>query len=824
MFSRKLRLRILVIPESDSIREVRIDPPKTLKGLIKELANTLDALFQGLTLLFPSIPPQDANVQRPSDRTKGPGIVTAHANDVNGTRWKSLVGEWGCEYTYDVEVDDLLSCWPVLDDGTGMAPLTVIKVEDNGSVSPRVNNLWLDASLKPFQMMFRLYYTKLDHRCLNLPVAEKQLDEEQTVYVRDCWEVFAKGVIRKFAKMSKFEPPTQPPNPNFPFLPDFREAPDRLTQEEINAVPRDLLASIRQTPSWIETTDLMTRFERRLSGDDDINSVFLNGQPGTGMSQMLVYLIYRLMHSLEKVAILYTPFEMSKVITILIDHTNPTTPINVRVHDSSFAEDSFIGAHPYVIRIVDSEDPFKDSNMNDIFTVFAASPKIFEDITTEMQRAELRLETTYPLWGKDEFLTMLIRVGKTDPRFWRHSLRVLKLCEMHPLVVKLLGAHGQYIPNPADREEASVMMNVIDVFGLTPRMLGKRVAGAFLDMMRALEYWNFLSSKIDNAVNISHLIFKEGKKPISLFATRLLAMLQKLRSAAFLEILHNSELEERLREQMLRSKVNNELLVSRAKLTVFSAMPNRFRSFMFQLPVIGHQAKTEDEILSRRSTAFRILTDVFYHETTYDAQARHNCRHWRGIDSFVYLQEQTPSVNEDVQTVHTLYTFKSTLSNTPNPCNTVLIDAIRDKIAGQQKVEQADINVFFLWIVLAEHVGSFRNVMQRDDLSTQLPVNTGVVSVSDLLVTESPDFRGMADVNLSEFREMKQFIATSEEFIDCFTEPTFCPPLPNVESVLIREPGSTINSNLSEFVATLENTHLSNLQPSSVQSGPLSCF
>ncbi|KAK2949541.1 hypothetical protein BLNAU_15523 [Blattamonas nauphoetae] len=253
-------------------------------------------------------------------------------------------------------------------------------------------------------------------------------------------------------------------------------------------------------------------------------------------------------------------------------------------------------------------------------------------------------------------------------------------------------------------------------------------------------------------------------------------------------------------------------------------MPNRFRSFMFQLPVIAHQTKTEDELLSLELAAIRIIPDVLYSGPTNEAGTQPNITPWTGLDSFVYLQEQTPNVNEDAQTVHTLYTFKSTLSKTENACNTVLIDAIRDKIASQQKVEREDIVVFFVWIVLAEHVGSFRNVMQRDALSTHLPFNTGVVSVSDLLVAESSDCRGMADVDILRFLEMTEFIATSDEFIGCFTEPTFSPPLPNVESVLIREPAPRTNSNLSEFVATLESTHLSNLQPSSVQSGQFSCF
>ncbi|KAK2949540.1 hypothetical protein BLNAU_15522 [Blattamonas nauphoetae] len=143
----------------------------------------------------------------------------------------------------------------------------------------------------------------------------------------------------------------------------------------------------------------------------------------------------------------------------------------------------------------------------------------------------MSLEATYPLWRRDEFLTMLIRLGKTDPRFWRRIVPVLKLCEMHPLVVKILGAHGQYVPNPADRKQASVMMNVIDVFGLTPRILGYRSADAFLDVMKALSFESFPSNTMDNDMPTAPLTYlEETQKPISLFATKLLPVLQKLRS------------------------------------------------------------------------------------------------------------------------------------------------------------------------------------------------------------------------------------------------------------------------------------------------------
>ncbi|KAK2945953.1 hypothetical protein BLNAU_19097 [Blattamonas nauphoetae] len=603
MFTKTIPLRIIATPKEERVRTVRIPRPDTIRGLYSALANALKVEPQDLTLLFPSIPPRDTNVRKPSPGTTRSGIVTANANDVDGTRWKSLVGESGCKYTFDVKVDKLLNCWPTLDDGSGMAPITVISLSKGFCSQIHINDLELRRTLKKLDMMFQLYYTKPEQRCIKLPATERYSVKEHTVYVRECWDVFARGIIQKITKMYKLTPSTQHPNPNFPLLPENEDQPDRLTQEEIDAVPPDLFHSIRQAPDWIETTQLMERFERRLSEDDDIRHVFLNGQPGTGKSQMLIG-------------------------------------------------------------------------------------------------------------------------------------------EIHPLVVPFLGASGEYIPNPADREQASVMMNVIDVFGLTQRILGSFVGGEFIDLRKALKFWNFLPSLHFNEMPVAPLTFVEGNdKPISLFATRLLAALNTLESAHCLEIMHNRELEEGLRERMLKLKVNVELLISHAEFTVYSAMPNQ-----------------------------------------------------------------------------------STLRRTQNTCNTVLIDAIRDKIASQQNVEREVIVVFFIWIVLAEHVSSFRNVMPREDLSTHLPFNTGVVSVSDLLPTESSDCRDIREIDIVGLREMRQFYVTSAEFIDCFKGPAFRSPLPTLDNSIVCDPASTTSSNLSEFVASLENKHLSNLQPSSVQSGQFSCF
>ncbi|KAK2956702.1 hypothetical protein BLNAU_8336 [Blattamonas nauphoetae] len=790
--------------------------------------------------MFPSILPQEANVPRPSSGAPRTGFVTAHANDVDGTRWKSLVGDSGCKYTLNLMMDDLLSCWPVLDGDTEKAPITVIHLVDGSISQSYVTENRMRQSLIPLDMMFQLYYTKPQQRCIKLPVAEYQLDTDQMVYVRNCWDVFVRGVIEKITKLYKLTPPTHDPNPNFPLLPENGEPPDELSQEEIDAIPPELRASVQQSPNWTEDSQLMREFESAFSqdfvtlnsfeGESDeekaqrqIKNVFLKGTPGTGKSQMLLYLIYRLMHSFEKVTILYIPFQLSKVVTILIDHTNPTTPINVRVHNSKFEEYKFIRGSGPVIRILDSENPFKESRVSVFFTVFAASPKIYKDYATGMSHADPYIEPRYPPWGKDEFLTMMVRLGKTDSEYWHHNLRVQQISEMQPLVVTFLGAHGQCIPKNG-QEAAYVKKNVIDVFGLTPRMLGNRVGTAFLELIKALPINSLLTDDEYTLPTISHLTFNGiSKSPISSFAARLFTELETLKSAHFLELVHNRELEERLREQMFKSKVNDELLVSHVKLTVYSAMPNGFRSFKFHLPVIRHDHKTEDELLSLEPSVFEIESNVLYSRPTNEAGTQPNNNLWTGFDSFVYLQEQTSSEREVSPTIHTLYTFKTTLSETSNACNTVLIDAIREKMARQKKLEREDINVFFIWIVLSEHVGSFRNQVQPEALSTRYHFNTGVVSVSDLL-TESSDCSGIPEMDDLWGRDMTQFDPTSDAFIDCFTEPTFSPPLPTLDRSIVREPASTINFNLSEFVATLENTHLSNLQPSSIQSGQLNCF
>ncbi|KAK2956732.1 hypothetical protein BLNAU_8366 [Blattamonas nauphoetae] len=426
--------RILVTPGPSEIQKITIPKPATVQDLYSSIAKILQTSSVFLTLMFPSILPQDANVPRPSSGAPRTGFVTAHADDVDGTRWKSLVGDSGCKYTLNLMMDDLLSCWPVLDGDTEKAPITVIHLIDGSISQSDVTENRMQQSLKPLDMMFQLYYTKPQQRCIKLPVAEYQLYKDQTVYVRNCWHVFVRGVIEKIIKLYKLTPPTRDPNPNFPLLPENGEPRDELTQAEMDAIPPELRASVQQSPNWTEDPQLMREFESAFSQDfvtlnplpdgsdeenaeEPIKNVFVNGQPGTGKSQMLVYLIYRLMHSFEKVTILYIPFQLSKVVTILIDHDDQTTPINVRVHNSKFEEDKFIDGSAPVIRILDSENPFKESSMSEYFTVFAASPKIYKDYETGMWQAGPYIEPQYPPWGKSEFLTMMVRLGKTDSEY-----------------------------------------------------------------------------------------------------------------------------------------------------------------------------------------------------------------------------------------------------------------------------------------------------------------------------------------------------------------------------------------------------------------------
>ncbi|KAK2958774.1 hypothetical protein BLNAU_6277 [Blattamonas nauphoetae] len=831
-----LRLRILTT-EGEHLRAVSMIQPATVKDLYIALAKTLKTSWYYLTLMFPSILPQEANVPQPDPGDPKPEIVTAHPSDKDGTRWKSLVGNSGCKYTVDVMMDDLLRCWPVLDSGTDMAPITVIHLKDDSIPQPEVTDDTIEDSLKPLDMMFRLYYTKPEQRCIKLPVAEKLLGTTRPVYIRDCWNVFVKGVIKKFSKHSNFTPPTQPPNKDFPLLPEDREPRDELTQAEINAVPPELLASILQSPSWTEDTKFMVSFETTFTQDfDTINTpeeeseeesdeesdedkpnintqnVFINGQPGTGKSQMLVYLIYRLMHSLKKVIILYTPFQLTKVVTILIDHDNQSTPINVRVHSSSVNEKLFIRAGVPVIRIVDSEDPFKDLKMSKFFTVFAASPKIHTSLASAMGKTGPRIDLQYPHWRKDEFLTMMVRLRKTNPRFWHRPISALDFCKMHPLVVTLLGAYGQYIPNPAGRQQAYVRMNVIDVFGLTPRMLGDRVENAFCDLVKTLSIDSFMTDEKASVPTISHLTFKGlSKYPISSFAARLFTMIQKLKPAAFLAFLQDPHLNAAFNGLLLEAKVNQELLISHAKFTVFATISDRFQTFTYQLPQIGHHPTTAAELLSQGPNAITIQSEVLYSETLYDVRNNQKRKPWTGIDSFIYLKEQiiTGKKKKTARVFHNLFTFQITISKEHKLCGNVLINAIRDKIVREQEINQNDLNVFFIWIVPPKYVESYRNLEQPPEFHYntraqgkpvhKTPMNhyTGVISVSDLLLNEYSDPKGIKDVDILQNRPMTQFEPESDAFIECFNALTITPQ-PNPELSITSKGAPTVSRIFTE--------------------------
>ncbi|KAK2942359.1 hypothetical protein BLNAU_22746 [Blattamonas nauphoetae] len=154
---------------------------------------------------------------------------------------------------------------------------------------------------------------------------------------------------------------------------------------------------------------------------------------------MLLYLIHCLMQ-LDKVAILYFLPKMP-VITILIDRSDRCNPISVRSLPSSLPETWYTDGWP-VIRIVDSIDPSAAQDMAGSFSVCTASLATCNTLIGSPSPNTPSWKGDYPLWTRQEFHAMLRCLGMTGREHWIRSVTASTIVDLHPLVIRLLGAYG----------------------------------------------------------------------------------------------------------------------------------------------------------------------------------------------------------------------------------------------------------------------------------------------------------------------------------------------------------------------------------------------
>ncbi|KAK2953786.1 hypothetical protein BLNAU_11343 [Blattamonas nauphoetae] len=177
-----------------------------------------------------------------------------------------------------------------------------------------------------------------------------------------------------------------------------------------------------------------------------------------------------------------------------------------------------------------------------------------------------------------------------------------------------------------------------------------------------------------------------------------------------------------------------------------------------RLPAIGWCALESSQLGELQ--AFH--SNVLYYDAPWDPLKHTESTHWKGIDSFISFH-----VDERIK----LFAFQNTLNFWKKGIHCELIERLKallenqhaiplpaldgeDQAKSEKREERAlmpnaDVDVFFLWIVRPEHVEPFmkQTVVYPDSTrsdhdwtsgpksAVHLPYNTGVVSIADLLLS-----------------------------------------------------------------------------------------
>ncbi|KAK2942357.1 hypothetical protein BLNAU_22744 [Blattamonas nauphoetae] len=164
-----------------------------------------------------------------------------------------------------------------------------------------------------------------------------------------------------------------------------------------------------------------------------------------------------------------------------------------------------------------------------------------------------------------------------------------------------------------------VCLNVIAVFGLSPRALSADLDNIFNRISDMFGKTGItLNEKEMGSAFVPLIAPYLSNQPVSVFASRLLVLATRLQEN---------------RCSALKHDVNPELFRSHAKFTVFSATPDRFRSFQCTLPVIERCALESSELGGLEAVA----SNVLYYEPPWDPQRHKENTTWKGIDSFVWI-------------------------------------------------------------------------------------------------------------------------------------------------------------------------------------------
>ncbi|KAK2943553.1 hypothetical protein BLNAU_21540 [Blattamonas nauphoetae] len=788
-----------VMTSSNEVRTVMIDVTYNILDLYDIMKSILNSSHTYITIQFPySVPPiQEA----------GQLIRNSSQNPTQTKRileWKDLVGYSGYQYdTSSVTISSLKMCWPVQKNGK-RKPIQVVAIPRTAITRARhladETKEKLKDRLHIMGSLYDLFYTKKENRVITLPTLDSKFGKRRKIFIRNCWQEFQIGVIKHFWRFQTGNPMTELQ------LNTLRKElyPDEFL-EPSNGEDQKLWKSIEETPEWISyrrtnVSPFPELINEDLPGDHYYRALYVNGQPGTGKSLMMIYLIYCLMHHFPKLAILYI-LPNQPVITILVDRLDTSNPIRVRCHPSSLEESYYTEDSP-VIRIVDSADPFTNEDMQDIFTIYTASPTQYGEHLEKAPKLLSRWEGDYPFWTNQEFYTMLWCLKMTDEKYWMRQVDASAIVKLHQLVVTLLGAHGSIVNDSdasCEEEDASdmpepyhdgseekapsghntltlvtpsdlnavfrlngpspfsgtterrtnsqtkgssqkrnhtlitteegvestsplpnkrvlVCLNVIEVFGLSPRALSTDLNSFFRRMSKEFGWGGITLTGPDASFTIRSLTASHySYRPVSDFTSRLLAAMTRIQAKGFIKQVRNKEIPRALRLTQLEHAVNQELLRSQARFTIFSATPNLFRSFRCEFPSIDRRP-----LLMSQLADTRLTNNILYYETLCNPLKNSPNRPWKGIDSFIYFLN-----DKSIE----LYTFQNAVNSKRKDINFQLIERLKGMLEHQYsdssthpdhmhkgkstkmktKVGKGETNVevYFIWVVRPEQVESY---------------------------------------------------------------------------------------------------------------------
>ncbi|KAK2954576.1 hypothetical protein BLNAU_10427 [Blattamonas nauphoetae] len=293
----------------DTRRNITVPGTHTIYDLYNELIQTLRDTHRFITIQFPcTVPEPNPNGEHEED----------HQNPSHTERapeWKDLVGHSGYQYDPSLKIEDLQSCWPRQEVHTKLQPIQVVAIpKDRVETLPHLadeTEEQLKSRLHLMGSMYDLFYAQRKGRVIWMPTLDSQFETPRKVWIRSCWQEFQIGIIANFMRIHSKKTYKKK---------DLKKLKKRYFADKCHQPSTDdteLWKSIQETPEWIARDGAdVSPFRGLINSEtlidnDCCKAFYLNGQPGTGKSLMLLYLIHCLMKEVDKVVCIFSSSMLS---------------------------------------------------------------------------------------------------------------------------------------------------------------------------------------------------------------------------------------------------------------------------------------------------------------------------------------------------------------------------------------------------------------------------------------------------------------------------------------------------------------------------------